>query len=334
MASGSAGNAKPEVHKKTFLSTVVRNENFALFIILVLLVVTISLVTDGIFLRSKNLMNVLLQSSVRGIITVGMTFVILTAGIDLSVGGVAILVACGGAVLISGKFVGLPLILGIILMLGMGMGVGAINGLSISRLRMSPLIVTLAVWQITEGAAYQVTNRGETILGFPKVLSYLGQGSILGVPVPTIIFIIIAVVGYLILHHTTFGRSVYAVGGNETSAWLSGIQTKRVINSVYLISGLCAAIGGIITISRLMCASVTIIGGLEMDGIAATVIGGVSLMGGKGTIIGAMIGVLIIGVINNGLNIIGVNPAVHSIAKGAVIFLAVAVDVLRRRGSR
>lgn len=334
MPSVSINKAKPESHEKNAFFRILRNENFALFVILLLLILTVSVATNGIFLRSQNLMNVLLQSSVRGIVTVGMTFVILTAGIDLSVGGVAILVACLGATLISDSYVGLPLGLGIILMLAIGIGVGAVNGLSISRIRMSPLIVTLAVWQIAEGAAYQVTNRGATIIGFPNSFSYLGQGDILNVPIPTILFISIAVLGYLILHHTSFGRSVYAVGGNEMSAWLSGINTKRIICCVYLIAGICAAIGGIITISRLMCASVTIIGGLELDAIAATVIGGVSLMGGKGTLVGAMIGVLVIGVINNGLNIIGVNPAVHSITKGSVIFLAVAIDVLRRGNSR
>ncbi|MBA7670489.1 Ribose import permease protein RbsC [subsurface metagenome] len=162
-------------------------------------------------------------------------------------------------------------------------------------------------------------------------MAFLGSGVVAGVPVPIIIFIVVAVVGYFVLNHTTFGRSVYAVGGNPVAAWLSGIRVQNIKFSVYVICGFTAALAGIIMLGRIMCASMAAGTGLLFDAISSVVIGGVSLFGGRGTVIGVIIGVMIIGVINNGMNIMGLHPALQSIAKGAVIFVAVAIDSTRRR---
>jgi len=198
-----------------------------------------------------------------------------------------------------------------------GTGIGAANGFSISRLRMSPLIVTIAVWQL--------------ILKLPDSLAFFGQGNIGGVPVPIIIFVAVVIVGYLVLNYTSFGRAVYAIGGSEVSAWLSGIKTKNVRLLVYVISGFCAALAAILLLSRVMTASSHMVSGLELDSIAAVVIGGVSLFGGKGSMIGVLIGVLILGIIDNAMTLTGITSHLQLIVKGGVIFAAVAVDAWRRR---
>jgi ribose/xylose/arabinose/galactoside ABC-type transport system permease subunit len=218
----------------------------------------------------------------------------------------------------------------IILTLVIGAAIGASNGNSVSRLNMPPLIVTLAMWTILEGSALVITN-GYTIVGLPRVFDFIGQGDIGGVPVPVVLFIAVAVVGYFVLYYTTFGRSVYSVGGNPVSSWLSGVNVKMVLFSVYVISGFLSSIAGMITLSRTMCASQGSTGGLEMDSIAAVVIGGISLSGGRGNLIGVVIGVLIIGVINNGMSIMLMPAPLQQIVKGVVIYLAVAIDYLRRR---
>jgi ribose transport system permease protein len=215
-------------------------------------------------------------------------------------------------------------------MLFLGLGIGIFNGWAVSRLRMPALIVTLAIWQMCRGGAYQMT-RGWTILELPRSLTFFGQANITGVPVAVIIFIAVIAVSYLTLNHTSYGRSIYAVGGNPSSAWLSGLKVPNLILSVYGISGILAALAGLITLSRSMAGSMNTAMGLELDSIAAVVIGGVSLSGGRGNMIGVLLGVLTLGVINNGMNVYGLDPSLQNLVKGAIIFSAVAVDIFRRR---
>jgi len=286
------------------------------------------------------LVNIIIQSSTRSLAAVGQALVILTAGIDLSVGGIAILSGCMGGALMTatpGYLGPIGVGAGVLIMLLVGTGIGALNGLVVSRLRVPSLIVTLATWQIALGLGSHLTalgtGRPAVIIELPKVLSILGRGDIGGVPSPVIAFVAAIVVGYFILNHTTFGKAVYSVGGNETTAWLSGIRTRNVKFWVFLISGLCAAVAGLLQMSRVLAASDALVGALELDSIAAVVVGGVSLFGGKGNIIGVLLGVLIIGVINNGMNIVGLNVWTQNLVKGGTIFAAVAVDAWRRRRS-
>jgi ribose/xylose/arabinose/galactoside ABC-type transport system permease subunit len=332
------GSSAASRWKEYFLDRVVRHEAFTLGIILVSLIVTFAVNTGGLFLRFDNVMNIMVQSSIRGVAAVGQALVILTAGIDLSVGGVAVLTACLGGSLITRTpgYLG-PIDVGptIIIVLLVGLGIGAINGLLVSRLNMPALIVTLAMWQIAKGAASELTTGEGThplvIADLPETLAFLGQGKIGVVPLPGIVFVASIVIGYFILNHTTFGKSVYSTGGNEATAWLSGLKTRNIKFWVYVISGLCASIAGVVQMSRIMSASNQVIGGLELDSIAAVVIGGVSLFGGSGSIVGVLLGVLIIGVINNGMNIAGLNIWMQDLVKGTVIFAAVAIDAWRRR---
>ena len=314
-----------------------RHENALLIVVLVALIASMSIITHGLTTRVENIINVLLQSSIRGVASAGQAFVILTAGIDVSVGGIGVMCALLGAGLMTEdtyvNYIGHPVSLYLVipLMLLVGAGWGAINGFSVSRLMMPPLIVTLAMWEITKGAGF-IMSRGVYLAKQPRALAILGgSGTIAGLPLPVIIFAVVAAIGYFVLNHTSFGRSIYAVGGNPLSAWLSGIEVKRVRLTAYVVSGFLAGLAGVLMTARTMSASLQTLAGLELDTIAAVCVGGISLMGGKGSLIGAVIGVLIIGVINNAMSILGAGPGLQGTAKGAIIFSAVAVDFLRRR---
>jgi len=306
-----------------------RHEISILAIILAGIVGVLGVLTKGLTLTPGNISNIWLQSASRGIATIGQAFVILTAGIDVSVGGLALLTAILGASLMSGQ-TGFPIVpIGIALLIGLG--IGTLNGVLTSRIPMPALIVTLAMWQITRGFGFLIC-RGITIRFLPESVRVIGGGEIVGVPIPVIIFISIAVVSYFFLYYTKFGRAVYIVGGNPVSAALCGINVKNVTWSVYIISGFLAALAGLIIMSRVMSAGMSTVLGLELDSIAAVCIGGISLMGGRGNLIGAVIGVLIIGVINNGMNVFVLDPAYQGIVKGWVLITAVAIDYYRRRG--
>jgi len=290
--------------------------------------VILGISTGGLFLRPANVVNVLLQSSTRGIVTVGVALVIISGGIDLSVGGQAVFIGCMGGWLLR---YGMSPWLVIPLMLLVGCVVGAANGAAVARLSMAPFIVTLATWQIMAGLAYQFTGGGQTIFGFPNEMAFFAHTRVLGVPMAVLVFVLVALAGYIFLERTELGRKVYAVGGNKAVAWLVGVDVFGVTMLCYILSGLLAGLAAVILISRIMCANITIASGLELDAIAAAVIGGISLFGGHGKIGNAVIGALMIGIVNNGLNLLGVNPYIQGVVKGGIIFLAVMIDALRRR---
>jgi ribose/xylose/arabinose/galactoside ABC-type transport system permease subunit len=312
------------------------HENAILALVLFAIIGAMGVVTEGATISRLNASNVLLQSSTRGVNSVGQAFVILSGGIDLSIGGMAIMTAMIGGVMMTSipeyNLIGYPVpaYIAMAVMLLAGLGFGAISGLAVSRIGLPPLIVTLGMWQITNGIGYLLTM-GHAITDLPRSFNFFGGGEIARVPVPIIIFISVSVVAYLVLYNTRFGRAVYATGGSPMSAWLSGINVKRVLFSVYAISGFLAALSGLIATARVECASLRTMVNFELDSIAAVSIGGVSLAGGRGTLIGVVIGVIIIGVVNNGLSMLGAGPAIVDISKGAIIFTAVAIDLWRRR---
>lgn len=321
---------------KDIAKRVFRQENTVLITVLVALIAVFGFASEGLTVTRVNMTNVLLQSSTRGVAAIGQAFVILTAGIDVSVGGMALFcVVLGMSMMTSEMYMNIigfqaSPYLGILAMIFGGIGWGAINGVSVSRIGMPALIVTLAVWQITTGFSFTVCQ-GRTVVFPPESMMFFGQGRILGVPVPIIIFISVAIVGYFVLSYTTYGRSVYAVGGNPVSAWLSGIDTKKILLSVYLISGALAGLAGVIMVGRTMSGCMRSMKGLEMDSIASATVGGCSLFGGRGSLIGVVIGALIIGVVNNSMSVLGAGPDAVNIVKGAIIFTAVAIDTVRRR---
>jgi ribose/xylose/arabinose/galactoside ABC-type transport system permease subunit len=310
--------------------------NLVRLLVLVVLVLGFAMQTHGVTLGTANLANVLIQSAIRGVTACGQALVVLTAGLDLSVSGVVAISLMVGASLITGNpQLGLlggaisPLI-AIPVMLAVGTGFGLANGWFVARLRLPALIVTLGSWQIGNGLAYQVTGGG-FVDQIPGSIAFIGQGDVLSVPMPVIILFAVVGVTYFLLHHTPFGAEVYAVGGNARSAFISGVRVRRIRIAVFAIAGLFYAIGAAVSMSRYMSATMAQTTGLELSSIAAVAVGGVSLAGGKGTILGVLLGTLIIGVIDNGLSVMGVGPAYQAIVKGAIVILAVAADGFLRR---
>ena len=327
----SYGDTAKDIARRLF-----RHENAVIMAALIALVGGMQVFTKGKTLVGINIQNVLVQSTTRGIAAVGQAFVLLGGGIDLSVGGVAMVCSVLGALVMTegvgnilGYSIGFPA--GILIMLLAGTAFGGINGLTVSRIGMPAIIVTLGMWMITKGFGFLISG-GRSIPYLPEGLAFFGSGRVGGVQMPIIIFIAVAGVGYFVLNHTTFGRSVYSVGGNPVSAWLCGISIKNIRLFTFIISGFLAALAGVVMTGRVMSASVITLLGLEIDSIAAVCIGGVSIAGGKGSLIGVIIGVIIIGVINNGLSIVGADPAMQGMVKGFIIIAAVAVDYLRRGG--
>ena len=298
-------------------------QKIAPFIGLILIIVIITILNPG-FLSLSNLMNVLRQVSINALIAFGMTFVILTGGIDLSVGAT---LALTGAVSAGMMASGVDPIFAMLLGLLLGAVLGAINGIIIAKGKVAPFIATLATMTIYRGLTLVYTD-GRPISGLGDSLTFqmLGKGYFLGIPVPVVTMIISFGILYFILKRTTFGRRVYAVGGNEEASILSGINADRIKIYVYSLLGLLAALASLILTSRLNSAQPTAGEMFELDAIAAVVLGGTSLTGGRGWIVGTLIGALIIGVLNNGLNLIGVPSFFQQVVKGAVILLAVLLD--------
>ncbi|GBG55363.1 ribose ABC transporter permease [Sporomusaceae bacterium FL31] len=292
---------------------------------LVILSIVLTFLSDR-FLTVDNLLNVTRQVSINAIISVGMTLVILTGGIDLSVGSI---LAFSGSItaglLAGGQTLSLAVFLGLIV----GAGLGFINGILITRAGIPPFIATLGTMTTARGFTLVYTD-GRPITGMDEVFRFLGGGYIASIPVPVIIMAVIFIAAYIMLKQTKFGRYIYAIGGNEEAARLSGINTKRVLTSVYTLGGLLAGFSGVIMASRLNSAQPTAGIGFELDAIAAVVLGGTSLSGGVGTIAGTLIGAMIIGVLDNGLNLLNVSSFYQQVAKGVVILLAVYVDKKRK----
>jgi len=290
---------------------------------LLVIIVIISIMSPS-FLSLNNILNVLRQVSINALIAFGMTFIILTGGIDLSVGSI---LALTGAVTAGLMASGVDPILAMLIGLVLGAILGAINGLIIAKGKVAPFIATLATMTIYRGLTLVYTE-GRPISGLGDSMAFqmLGKGYLLGIPVPVVTMAISFIVLYFILKKTTFGRRVYAVGGNEEASILSGINANRVKVYVYALTGLLAALASLILTSRLNSAQPTAGNMFELDAIAAVVLGGTSLTGGRGWIVGTLIGALIIGVLNNGLNLIGVSSFFQQVVKGAVILLAVLLD--------
>jgi putative xylitol transport system permease protein len=319
---------------KDVAQRLLRHESAVLAIILAGLIAVMSVVTKGLSTSTTNMVNILIQNAPQGLASVGQAFVLLSGGIDVSVGGIATMSAVlGGALMTLSPERGIvshpfSMYRGVPMMLLAGAGWGLVNGSAVSRIGMPPLIVTLAMWQITRGVAV-IVGRGTMLANFPDGLLFFGVGSIAGVPVPIIMFIVVAAIGYFVLNFTGFGRSIYAIGGNPVSAWLSGINLRRARLLVYVISGFLAALAAVLSMGRVMSASTETLKGLEIDSIAAVTVGGLSITGGKGSMIGVVLGVLIIAVVNNAMSILGANPATQGIVTGAIIFAAVAIDLKR-----
>ena len=318
---------KSTTNGRSLLSILSKNGVILIFFVIF---IGFALLTNGVSFRLSNIRSMLVSGSSTGLMAIGMTLVIIDRGIDLSVGGVAALSSAIGAILMTRT--GLPWPLCILVMLGIGTFVGFLNGLAISFLKMPPFICTMAMLKITTGFAHFILG-GTTIYGLPKVHSVFGQGYFLNIPVCVWMLAIFMLVALLVLKYSSFGRELYAMGGNPKAAWTAGINVTRNRIIIYMVSGFMAAVAALVITSKVMCAQVSIGEGSELDAIASAVIGGVSMAGGEGNVALAVVGTLVITMIDNGLNLMKVSPYIQTAIKGLVIFGAVSADLIRRHKS-
>ena len=301
-------------------------KDYGVIIGFLILCTIISFATPN-FLTKTNILNLLRQSSIIGIIATGMTFVVISGNFDLSVGAIA---ALSGAITMSFVAKGDNLLVGILISIAVGALIGAISGVLVAKINIPSLIATMGMVTITRGALLLFTG-GYPISGSNNFLSMLGNEYFLGIPIPVIIFFSGIILSYIVLSYTKFGRYVFAVGGNQDAARLSGINIDKYKIMVFIINGCFAALAGIILISRLGTATPVAGEGYELDAIASVVIGGTSVAGGEGNILMTIIGVLLISVISNSFNLLGVNIYFQYIFKGLIILAAVGLDSYNKR---
>lgn len=300
---------------------------YGLLVAIIIFIIPVSIITP-VFLSPNNLVNVLLQLTVLGALSVGQTFVILSGGggIDLSVGSVLAFAAVIGAGLIMNQ--GVPVAIGIIITIAIGIGIGLINGLIVTKVKISPLICTLAIMTAVRGGVMIYTG-GADIIGLPRSYTALVTEGIGPISYAIILVILMFVVADIILKKTRYGRQLYAVGGNEHAALVSGINVNRIRMIAYTISGLCSGIAGLILTARLYTAGPRAGNGMELSVVSAVVIGGTSLSGGVGNIFGTVLGVIILSIIDNVTNLLAVPPAYVQTFKGLIILLAAIIDRFR-----
>jgi len=320
-------NALANTKKKGFGSFI---DKFALVIALIVLLIVFQALNNT-FLSQRNVYNIILQVSTLAPVAIGMTLVILTGGIDLSVGSV---LAFSQAILSSMLIAGINPFLCCLVALAIGIGLGCANGLMIAFLKLPPFIATLGMMSMARGLQ-QMWTLGSTMYNFPESFRYLGTGYWFGVPIPIFLTIAVFVIFILIMRYTTLGRSIYAVGGNPQAARISGISNRKVTVSVYSLTGLLVGFAAIIQLMRLNAHQSSAGEAMEMDAIACVVIGGCNMAGGRGSVVMTAVGTLIYGVILNGLNITGVNPFVQKFVIGALVVGAVTLDTMvRNRGKK
>lgn len=302
-------------------------QNLGLLTIILLLAIALGLASPVFFTRI-NIENLLYASTIIAVVGIGQAFVILVAGIDLSVGAMVALssVLCAGLPLIAG----VPVYLSVPAALAVGALVGLINGFTVTRLRIPALIATLAMMSVARGVAFLISG-GQNLAPVPDVFVNVQASRFLGIPVVILFTVLVAVLAHFVLTNTRFGREIYATGGNEIAARLAGIRTGRVVLLAYVISGVAAAVGGLMITARLEAGAATAGFGMELTVISAVVIGGVSLFGGEGRIGSAMLGVLLLGLVQNAINLLNVPPNYDYVVSGLVIACAAGLDVYRRR---
>lgn len=305
---------------------------YAIIGILIAFVAFLAVLTEGRFLQPTTLLSVVVQVSAIGLIAIGMTFVIITLGIDLSVGAILALAAVVASSLAqkprdSMMYPGLdlPIIVAVLGGLAVGALAGAVNGVLIAKFRLAPFIATLGMMSTARGLAL-IYSGGRPVSTLEDQYNFVGQGSLLGVPVPVYIFVIVAVVAHVVLNYTRFGRYVYAIGGNEQAAKVSGINISRMTIYIYTLIGLVSGLAGVLLSGRIGSGNPQLGTGIELDAITAAVIGGTSFKGGIGTIWGTAVGALIIGSMNVGLTLLNVSPFMQMVVKGIIIVVAVIID--------
>ena len=325
--------------KKINISNVIKNYGIALVLVVIVIVLTI---LRPNFINPANLIEIMRQVSFTGIVAVGMTFVLLSGGIDLSVGSNVGLAVAVCALIMSGRPVPLEVtggvninpILGIVVGILASTSVGIINGALINEIKIPPLITTLAMLEIVRGVIYVMTGAMPIYENFEEYFRFIGQGNIGPIPVPVILFLVTMLAGSIVLNKTVYGRYIYSMGGNAEVARLSGINVRKISYSVYMLSGFICGIAGIALLSRLNSGLPRAAVGYEFVVITACVLGGVSIAGGEGRLSGVFFGVLIMGVVSNGLIQLNLSEFYQMIIKGVVLLLAVGFDTMSNTRKR
>ena len=297
-----------------------------ILIILALMVLLFGMINPKFF-TPKNVGNVLRQISIVGICAVGMTAVILTGGIDLSVGSVIGVTAVAGAMLMSSDF---PIPVAVAMVLAIGGLAGAFNAFCVNVFGIPPLITTLGTMTALRGLIYVITG-GRSVYGIPAGFKIIGQGDLLIVPISAVIMIVVFIIGYVALNKTIFGRRIYGIGGNIEAARLSGIKVKLELAKVYVCAGVLSAIAGLVLMSKVNSGQPSAGDGYEMDIITAVVLGGVSVSGGEGKLLKVIIGVVFMGVLANGMMMLNIGEYQQRLVKGLVLIFAVALDIASKR---
>ena len=301
-----------------------------IFWVLLALIIAMACISPAFFTH-RNLLNVMKQTSITAILGVGMTFVLISGGIDLSVGSV---VALSGVIAASTAVTtqGMPLELTFLVALGVGMFCGLLNGIGVAYIKFPPFIMTLGMMTASRGLALVYTN-GRPIFGLSEGFVEVANGTVFSIPNLVLFLVAVVVTGWFVLTKTVFGRRIYAIGGNREAARLSGINAQRQIMYIYLISGTLAGLCGLLMCSRITSGNATIATGYEMNAIASAVIGGVSMNGGAGSVLGTVVGALILTIIQNSFDIMGINPFYQNVMQGSIILLAVFLDIRNKRKS-
>jgi inositol transport system permease protein len=331
----SVAGIKAKFFNREFLREFLRK--YAIVLIFLVMFVLMSILSPS-FLAPRNLLNVVRQISVIGLLGIGVTMAIIATGIDLSSGSVLALAAVVAASLAqapdwaAAKFPGLnvPLLVPLLAGLAIGAACGWVNGSLIAKFKIPPFIATLGMMTAARGLALLYSD-GRPISGTSPAYNFIGQGEVLGIPFPIIILAVVGLGTHVVLNNTRFGRYIYAIGGNEQAARVSGLNISRVKIGIYTFAGLLSGLAGIVLSARISSGQPGLGMGYELDAIASAVIGGTSFSGGVGTVWGTMIGALIIGVLNNGLDLLNVSAYWQQIVKGAIIVVAIIIDERKNR---
>jgi ribose transport system permease protein len=315
--------------RPNLLKLLLRRRESGIFLALIGLIILISYFAPR-FLRPDNLFVVSRQIALVAIVALGVFFVILTSGIDLSVGST---IGLSGFMCGLAMAAGVPPALAVAIGLCTGALVGAVNGAIVSFVGVTPFIVTLGMLGVARGVVL-VIKKGDSVRDIPRSFIEVGNGSLFGLSSPVIVLLVLAVAAHVLLRHTPFGRRVYAIGGNEEATALSGINTRKVKFYTYVICGALASVTGMLYVARFQTAQADAGRGMELDAIAAAVIGGTSLMGGEGSVVGVLIGAMIMGVIRNGLVLMQVSSYWQELIIGSIIVLAAILDIVRSRRRR
>ncbi len=312
------------------VSRVEKYKKYALVLLMILFIIVLSIIKPN-YASRQNLINILRQVSINGLIAIGMTFVIISGGIDLSVGSIAGVGGIVGALLAQGQSANpaVAIIVGCLV----GILLGLINGIIIAYVGVPPFIECLGMMSVARGIAYLLTN-AHPVNGLCSGFLAIGKGYFCGIPIPVIIMIVLFLIALFVLYKTKFGRYIYAIGGNEEAALVSGLKVKVIKVSVYAIIGFCSALAGMILTARVGSGLAVSGEGYEMDAIAAVVIGGASLNGGEGSLWGTALGILLLGIINNGLDMLSVSSYWQLVIKGIIIVLSVTLDIQTKKHAK